>query len=218
MRWRRALAGIAVLLLLAGCASMGGGGTEYRAGLMLHRNPDFSFQVPEGWRPAKASDWTAFGANQRPLQRMNAYGKAEFQRVGERELAQRPAVLISSRGSWIDVSIGVNQGVKYSPGYVLSDGERRTFWENVERAILNGSPVTDKPKLTLRSMDVVDYGPNTTIKLQFQREDQRGLTVWTILGLYGARHVVTVSHCGIPDAPNEGIGGLDVIARSFRFE
>jgi hypothetical protein len=209
---------VTFLLLVTGCASMGGGSTEYRAGLVLHRNPDFSFQVPPGWRPAKIADWTAFGANKRPLQRMNEYGKAEFQRAGAAELSRYPAVLISSRGSWIDVSIGANQGMKFSSGYVLSEGERRTFWENLDRAIVKASAVTDKPRLTLNSMDVVDYGPNTTLRFQFQREDQRGLTVWTVVAFFGARHLVTVAHCGIPDAANEGIEGLQHIARSFRFE
>src|SRR6267142_4631144 len=76
---------LTIPLVLTGCAT---GNTEYRAGLVLHQNPDFSFHIPPGWRPAKASDWTSFGANQRPLQKLNDYGKAEFQRMGAAELAR----------------------------------------------------------------------------------------------------------------------------------
>jgi hypothetical protein len=185
---------------------------------MLHRSPDFSFQIPQGWRPAEPSDWTSFGANQRPLQKLNEYGKIQFQHRGAAEIARYPAVLISSRGSWIDVQIVPNQGAKYSRGYVLTDGEKNTLWQRFEGDFVAAAAAGDKPRLTLDSIDVVDFGPNTVLKLHFRRDDQRGLTVWTFLVFYGARHLVAVSHCGIPDAPDEGIAGLDVIANSFRFE
>ena len=207
--------GLAALLLLAGCATSG---TEYRAGLALHRNPDFSFQVPPGWRPAKESDWVKFGANQRPLQKLNDYGKLQFERKGATEMARYSAVLISSRGSWMDVQISPNQGVKYSRGYVLNNGEKTSLWQRIEREVVAGAPASDKPRLTLDALDVVDFGPNTVLKLRIKREDQRGLTYWTIIGLFGARHVVTVEHCGTPADPNEGIEGLEAIAKSFRFE
>jgi hypothetical protein len=207
---------LALLVFLAGCAT---GSTEYRAGLVLHRNPDFSFQIPPGWRPAKSGDWMSFGANQRVLQRMNEYGKAQFQRAGESEMSRYAAVLISSRGSWISAEVAQNQGgIKFPSGYALNESEKATVWQAVEQTIVAASPATDKPKLTLDSMDVVDFGPNTVLRIRFQREDQRGLRIMTVLAFYSAQRIVVVLHCGIPGDPNEGINGLDVIARSFRFE
>jgi hypothetical protein len=160
-----------------------------------------------------------FGANQRVLQRMNDYGKAQFNRAGESEMARYAAVLISSHGSWISADIAENRGgIKFSRGYVLNDSEKDVMWQAVERALVAGSPATDKPKLRLESMNVVDVGPNTVVKIRFQRDDQRGSRAMTVLGFYGARLIVAVLYCGIPADPNEGIEGLDVIARSFRFD
>jgi len=138
--------------------------------------------------------------------------------MGAAELARHPAVLISSRGSWIDVQFAVNQGIKYSRDYVLTDGEKQAIWQNLDRTLVAAASNTDKPRFSLNFMDVLTFGPNTLLKVNFNREDQRGLTVWTVLGFYGTRHVVTVSHCGLPHAPSEGVEGLDVIAQSFRFE
>jgi hypothetical protein len=103
-------------------------------------------------------------------------------------------------------------------GYVLTEGEKHSLWGSIERSLAAATPVTDGPKFSFNSMDVVTLGSNTVLKVNFNREDQRGLTVWTVLGFYSARHVVTVAHGGILGDPNEGIEGLDVIARSFRFE
>jgi len=41
---------------------------------------------------------------------------------------------------------------------------------------------------------------------------------WTLLAFDRSSDLVTIAHVGIPEDRNEGIAGLDVIARTFRFD
>ena len=85
------------LLLLSNCAYIPKG--EYRGGLFLHTAPNYSFQVPDGWRRATVSDYPSFGFNQRLLQTFNETGRRAFMELAEREVRLYDALLISSRGA-----------------------------------------------------------------------------------------------------------------------
>lgn len=71
--------------LLSGCASIPK--SEYRGGLFLHTAPKYSFQVPDGWRRAMASDSALVGFNQRVFLRLNENGRRALMQIGEREIA-----------------------------------------------------------------------------------------------------------------------------------
>jgi hypothetical protein len=213
------LLSIAVALCLTACSTLPlSRNAEFRAGLALYNDPKFSFQIPDGWRPATAEDWLRFGANQRVLSIMTDQGRRDFQRIGAEELAKYPMVLISARGAWINVTFAPNKGVRYPAGYVLNDAEKKNIWQAVESALLKDSPPTDRPVLTMRSVDVTEFGGNVALRLRFLREDRRGVFTWTVLAFYGDRHVVPVAHVGVPENEDEGIEGLEVIGRTFKCE
>jgi hypothetical protein len=68
-------------------------------------------------------------------------------------------------------------------------------------------------------MDVVeDYRVKSALRLRFTADGPRGSMHWTVLEFYSSSGVVTVAHVGIPEDSGEGIAGLEVLARSFRFE
>jgi len=52
----------------------------------------------------------------------------------------------------------------------------------------------------------------------FRADAAAGSLHYTVLNFYGSSYVVTVAHTGTPEGSEEGMAGLDVIARSFRFE
>jgi hypothetical protein len=67
--------------------------------------------------------------------------------------------------------------------------------------------------------DVVeDYRVKSALRLRFTADGPRGSMHWTVLEFYSSSGVVTVAHVGIPEDSGEGIAGLEVLARSFRFE
>ena len=149
------------LLLLSSCAYISRG--EYRGGLFLHTAPNYSFQVPDGWRRATVSDYASFGFNQRLLQTFNETARRAFMELAEREVRLYEALLISSRGAWIHVEPAVNSDVRYPSGYKLNDQEKQSIWQRVSAELVRQAMPSDKPKLTLESMELVDYGPNTVL-------------------------------------------------------
>ncbi len=207
---------LATGLLLAGCASLPS--KEYRGGLFIHRNPNYSFRVPTGWRPATTADYESFEFNKHALQALTSQRRAEYVRQAAAEVNKYDSVLISSRGSWMQADHAVNQGVHYASGYQLNAQQRDVIWQRIATALTSAAPPTDKPRLALVSMDVVDYGSTTVLKMKHRSEVQRGSMLWTTVGLFSPSNVVTISHVGRPDDPDDGISGLEEIVRSFRFE
>jgi hypothetical protein len=160
--------------LATACAALQTPKAEYHAGFLLYLSPKFSFQMPDGWRPATASDWTRFELNERPLVRLNEQGRRHFESQGRAEIERYPAVLISSKGAWIDVQVSPNRGAKYQKGYRLTDVERDALWHSLERALKEHAVATDKPTFRLISLDVNDCGNNTALAAVFWRTDLRG--------------------------------------------
>ena len=79
-------------------------------------------------------------------------------------------------------------------------------------------PPTDQPILTLEAMGIEEYRQNRFLRVRFRADATAGSMHWTVLNFYGSSHIVTVAHLGTPEDSEEGIAGLEVIARSFRFE
>lgn len=222
------------LLIFSGCASTPPGqaatttsraaaSTESAASaesgpFLRLRNPNLVFRVPSGWREATASDYESFGRNQRVLERLVEPARSQFLLEGARHMSKSAAVLISSRGAWLDVRSDVNPGVRFPSGYRLNEQEKQIVWRGFSAMVARNSPPTDPPALTLKSMDVSDYGPSTALRIRYLLEAQRGAMHGMVLVLFSPTHVVCLSHVGIPDDPNEGLQGIEAVARSFRFE
>lgn len=68
------------------------------------------------------------------------------------------------------------------------------------------------------AMDIEEYRENRFLRLRFRSDLTTGSMRWTLLFFYSSSYVVTVAHVGTPENSEEGIAGLEVIARSFRFE
>ena len=75
-----------------------------------------------------------------------------------------------------------------------------------------------KPTPTLESLDFEYYAENRPRRLRFRAAGLRASMHWAVLEFYGSSGVVTVARVGIPENREEGIDGLEVLARSFRFE
>jgi hypothetical protein len=208
---------LAAAILSASCVQLTPPKMEYRAGRALYSDPKFSFQVPEGWRPATSADWTRFSVNAGIIDRMNEWERAQFARQGRTELSRYHAVLIHSTRAWMDVKIAESQGAMFRKGQGLTDIESDFLWRSYEKALVDAAPVTDKPKYSLEYMDLADYGANTAISLILTKMDRRGTTRWNLLGFVSETHIVTVS-IGTVERSSDVIDGLDLIGRTFRFE
>jgi hypothetical protein len=202
----------------AGCAQLTRPKMEYRAGLALYSNPKFSFQIPDGWRPATDVDWMRFTVNEWLIGRLNDQGKAQFAARARDDMSNYAAILVHTTGAWMDAGIGKNSGAKFRSGQKLTDAERTTVWQAVEKALVDGAPPTDKPRYSLKFMDVVDYGPNTVLKMVVTKDDRRGLTLWSLLAFFSEASVVTISHGTTPARADDGLEGLAAVGRTFRFE
>jgi hypothetical protein len=206
-------------ILSVSCAHLTPPEMEYRAGRALYSDPKFSFQVPEGWRPATGADWSRFSMNAWVMDRMNERDRAYFVAQGRADLARYHAVLIHQTGAWMDVKIAVSQGqgAMFRRGQGLTDIERDFLWRSYEKALVDAAPATDKPRYSLEYMDLADYGPNTALSLIMTKMDRRGTTRWNLLGFLSETHIVTVS-IGTVERSSDVIDGLDLIGRTFRFE
>src|SRR3989442_1423942 len=102
---------------------------EYRAGLFIHHAPDYSFKVPDGWRRARPEDAENIAFNRRLLQRFNDQGRSAFIGAFQNDLRRYDAILISTRGAYLQVESGANTaGAHFASGYVFNDRERDALW------------------------------------------------------------------------------------------
>jgi hypothetical protein len=161
------------------------------------------------------------GFNRRLFQTLDRASRSAFLQRAELELQVIDAGLISSGGAWIQVGSAAGSGGWYgSPDrlrFGLSEREKEAVWQHLSTGLVQSAPPTDKPTLTLESVDVVDYGLNRVLRVRFTSEASRGMMHWTVLGFYSASDMVTIAHVGVPENQKEGIAGLEAIAYSFRF-
>ena len=215
-----ALIVVLATLILPGCAPLPK--SEYWDGFFRHlHQPRYSFQVPDGWRQATTSDYPSLGFNRRLFQTLDEAGRTAATQRAELEMQSGDTGLISARGAWIQVRSQVGAGGWYTfqdLRFGLSDREKRAIWQRLAARLIQAAPPAEKPNLTLESLDVVeDYHVKNVLRLRFAADVPRGSMHWTVLEFYGSSGVVTVAHVGIPEDRAEGIAGLEVLARSFRF-
>ena len=210
-----------VVPVLASCAPLPK--VEYWGGFFRHLHPPrYTFQVPDGWRQATISDYPSLGFNRRLFQTLDEAGRSAAMQRAELEMRGSDTGLISSRGAWIQVMSRVGPGGWYTfkdLRFGLSDGEKQAIWQQLSTNLIQTAPAAEKPNLTLESIDVLeDYSVRSVLRLRFTADVPRGSMHWTVLEFYDSSGVVTVAHVGTPEDRDEGIAGLEVIARWFRFD
>src|SRR5215831_15662396 len=220
-RWsRRVLAFVVLITLtsLSACGPLPNG--EYWKGSFLHSYPPrYTFEVPDGWREAKAEDYPLLGFNRSLFARLDEAGRKQLLQNAELELQRLNTGLISSQGAWIqDRSVGNTggHGPRGLPQYGLSDKEQQTLWEQFATNRIQRAPPGDKPVLTLESIDIPTYGLNRLLRVRFRSDERRGSLHWTVLGLYTNIDTILFAHLGTPENHEEGMAGLEAIATSLR--
>ncbi len=208
-------------LILPACASLPK--AEYWGGFFRHLYPPrYTFQVPDGWRQATISDYPSLGFNRRLFQPLDEAGRSAAMQRAELEMQSPDAGLISSRGAWIQVMSRAGPGGWYTfkdLRFGLSDREKQAIWQQLSTNLIQTAPAAEKPNLTVESIDVVeDYYVRSVLRLRFTADVPRGSIHWTALEFYGSSGAVTVAHLGTPEDRDEGIAGLEEIARWFRFD
>jgi hypothetical protein len=195
---------IVVLLLSAlGCASAPR--SEYRAGVFLHRDPTYSFRVPNGWRPSTDPD--AFAHLREVLRFSTEERKRTLLERQAKNLRQYDIAMVSSNGAGIFVLHTPDRlGRRFPPGFRLTDLER----EQVRQVLIK-----QKWVWSVESITAVEYGPNGAIRA---RAIVAAAIPFTILIFADQGSYVMMGHYGTPDDEDEGLTGFEEVARSFRFE
>lgn len=195
-----------LIMSLAGCGPLPKG--EFVRGTYLHLDrPRYSFEVPDGWRAATAADYPTLGFNRRAFAGLDAAGRRTAIQRAELELENLDIGLISPQGAWIQVA-----------SEALSERDKQTVWQRFSAARIERAPATDKPKLTLESMDVVSYGVNRVLRVRFRSDEARGALHWTVLGFYDSGSSILLAHVGTPENREEGLPALEAIAASLRLD
>jgi hypothetical protein len=149
-------------------------------------------------------------------------GPAAALERAELELQGIDTGLISSRGAWIQVGSEARSGGWYSSSnplqFGLTEQDKKGLWERFARARTDNAPPTDKPPLTLESIDVVDYGLNRFLRVRFRSDEARGSLYWTVLGFFNSSDTISLAHVGTPENREEGLAALEAIATSIRFD
>lgn len=203
-------------LAVSGCALVPTFERETR--VFVQRAAAYAFRIPDGWRPARSADYASVGFNRGILQRLDEPARAALLQAGTRELESHEIVLVSTRGAWIQVDSGPVTGARLRPGQRLDERERESLWTWWATFLRQTAPPSDTPRLSVVDMEVVEYGPNAALRVRYVAEVQRGPMRWTVLFLHGESRSATVAHVGTPEDANEGLTGLETVARSFRFE
>jgi hypothetical protein len=225
--WRDPVVTVLLAVLsLSGCGPFAKG--EYWKGSYLHLDPPrYTFEVPEGWREAKASDFASLAFNRRAFAALDDPTRTAFLEQAEIQIQALDTGLISARGAWIQIGSEAGSGGWYSTSrplardslrFGLSDREKQAIWERFEASKVQRAPPNDKPKLTLELIDVVTYGLNRALRIRFRSDEARGSMYWTVLGVYTSNDTVSLAHLGTPEDRDEGIAGLEAIATSLRFD
>lgn len=194
---------------------------KYWDGWFFHlHHPKYTFQIPDGWRPATVSDYPTLGFNRRSFETLDDANRNAALERAQLEMQTRDTGLISPRGAWIQVASASAPGNWYARRdlrFGLSDRQKQEMWQQFSTRLRQSATPTENPNFILESLDFEYYGANRPLRLRFTADEPRGSIHWTVLEFYGSSGVVTVAHMGIPENRDEGIPGLEVLARSFRF-
>jgi hypothetical protein len=202
---------------------------EYEAARFRHWNPNYSFAIPLGWRPATAADAEAFNINRVAFSRVPPDLRARLVKLQVDAMSRSHVVLISSRGAWMNASSGPPPEVRLPPGYRLSEQEKQEIWQRFSEAFVKGSlsmlgavsgaPGLKKPQLTLDAMELVDHGSDTALRIRFRAFDPiAGTSLMTRVAFFGPTHTVGLHYETTADDADEGRAGYEEAVRSFRFE
>ncbi len=217
---------LAALLCLSACGPLPKG--EYWQGSYAHLdNPRYRFDVPDGWREVRPSDFALLAFNRRAFAGLDDAARNVFFEQAATQIQALDTALISERGAWIQVSSQAGSGGWYSTGgnllerdplrHGLTDRQKQALWERYQADRLQRAPASDKPKLTLEMIDVVNYGLNRALRMRFRSDETRGSLHWTVLGVYTTNDTVSLAHLGTPENRAEGIAGFETIATTLRF-
>ena len=213
-----------ILFLALACLSACGPPVsgEYWKGSFLHvYRPKYTFEVPEGWREAKAADYLSLGFNRGAVARLDEAGRKKLLQNAELELQEIDTGLISTGGAWIQVgSVAASggYGARDLTQYGLSAKEQQALWERFATGRIERAPPGDKPVLTLESIDVATYKINKLLRLRFRSDELRGSLHWTVLGFYTSDDTILLAHLGTPENRDEGLAGFEAIATSLRVD
>ena len=205
---------------LSACAPLAKG--EYWNGSYVHLDPPrYTFELPPDWREATPADYESLGFNRRVFARLDAAGRRALLERAELELQAIDTGLISSRGAWIQVGSEARSGGWYSSSnplqFGLSEQDKKGMWERFSQARIDRAPASDKPALTLESIDVVDYGLNRVLRVRFRSDEARGSLHWTVMGFFNSTDTISFAHVGTPEDRDEGLAALEAIVTSLRF-
>jgi hypothetical protein len=184
--------------------------------VFLHRDPTYSFRIPDGWRQATAENAESIGWVRFELKLATAERQAKSRQGLQTLMKQADAILVSPGGAAIVLVNAPNrEGLRIPARGVLSAKEEAVFLAGLTKRVSDAIKKEGTSDFTIESADLVEYGPlpATLIKSRlFARMTVR------MLFLAGSSHGVLVMHFGIPEEDDEGLLGFEELAKSFRFE
>jgi len=199
-----------VVCLSVGCAAVPRG--EYRAGAFLHRDPTYSFRIPDGWRQAGPEDVDSIGYFRFQMKLVAEERRAQLRREEQRAMSNFDSFLLSSRGAVIMTMNGPNRGgVRLPARGVLTAKEQDALLSAVTKELESS---LKKENATIESVELVEYGPLPAALIKARKDAL--LTVRALL--FTGSSAVVVMHVGIPEEDDEGLSGFEELAKSFRFE
>lgn len=202
-----------MIWILAGCAFLPRG--EYRAGAFLHRDPTYSFRIPEGWRAARASDVESFGYARLALKLVSDERRPRLRQGLLTMMEKADTVLISSGGAAFVVLNTPNpDGIRIPATRVLSEKERAVLVGAVTKALELYERIKTGD-IVLESVELREYGPTPMFVITARVS---ALLTARVLVLTGSSHLITAFHVGTPENDDEGLPGVEELATSFRFE
>src|SRR5262245_31923163 len=188
---KQLLAALLSTFILTSCAPVPK--VKYWDGWFLHlHHPKYTFEIPDGWRPATVSDYPSLGFNRHVFQTLDEATRNEAMKRAELEMQARDTGLISPRGAWIQVasaSVPGNWYTRRDLRFGLSDRQRQEMWRQFLTRLRQSATPTDEPNFILESLDFEDYGANRPLRLRFTADESRGSIHWTVLEFHGSSGV-----------------------------
>src|SRR5215475_2518834 len=121
--------------------------SEYWDGYFRHLHPPrYTFQVLDGWRPATISDYPSLGFNRRFFETLDEAGRSAAMQRAELEMQGQDAVLVSSRGAWIQVGSQVGAKRWYAfrnLRFGLDEREKQAIWDSLSTRLSQSAPPAD---------------------------------------------------------------------------
>jgi hypothetical protein len=150
-----------VVGLSVGCAAVPKG--EYRSGLFLHRDPTYSFRIPDGWRRGTPEDIESIGYVRFQLKMVTDARRTQLLQNERRVMGEADSFLVSARGAAIMVMSGANRDEFRVPARGnLTEKEKDVLLSAARKRLEN---TLKKEEATLESADLVTYGANPAVMM-----------------------------------------------------